>query len=329
MAVRREIHHRVGAHIGEHLVARGIDPFAEILERTGTLAQVDAPDVFAARAAGHVAGEVEPVTVGRHGRMAVARERVGRDLELHGRAPLGIAALRGVDFYARVRVGFATGAGEIHRRAVGRERYNPFLGFGVEFAFDRFGTFPFAAFVFRGHPYIALFHAVDFAALGAVDLLVGRGEIEAVERCVEIHRRVVRASRVEELGVFDDIAGRVGFVEAHAGADEAVRRRCVAGFHHQIVFVGFHGLGIFALGVEHLRQFEVCRRVGPLIAYRVLISRRGAGALAQQAVTFGHLVGHFAAQRTFLALGQLVIDFAVGLRCVVIFAALHLLVGDR
>ena len=191
MAVRGEIHHRVGAHIREHLVAGSVDPFAEVLERACAFAQVDAPDVFAARAAGHVGCEIEPVAVGRHSRMAVARECVGRDLELNGRAPLGIASLRGVDFDARVGVGLAAGAGEIHGRAVGRERYDAFLGLGVELAFDRFGTFPFAAFVFRCHPYIALFHAVDFAAFGAVDFFVGRGEVYAVERCVEIHRRVV------------------------------------------------------------------------------------------------------------------------------------------
>ena len=47
VAVGCEIHHRVGEHIWEHLVAGSVDGLAEVLEAARALAQVDAPDVLA------------------------------------------------------------------------------------------------------------------------------------------------------------------------------------------------------------------------------------------------------------------------------------------
>ena len=72
-----EIKYRVGAKRREHLVAGGIDPFAKIFERTRTLAQVDTPNIATAMAAGHIRCEIEPVAVGRHRRVGVARYGVG------------------------------------------------------------------------------------------------------------------------------------------------------------------------------------------------------------------------------------------------------------
>ncbi len=80
--------------------------------------------------------------------MRVARKSVGRYIEFHGSAPFGVGSLRGVYLDARVSVGFASGAAQIHCGAIGRKRRGAFVDLGVEFAFDRFGALPFALFVF-------------------------------------------------------------------------------------------------------------------------------------------------------------------------------------
>ncbi len=43
MAVRGEVQQTVGAHIGETLIARGVDEFAEIFKGAGAFFEIDAP----------------------------------------------------------------------------------------------------------------------------------------------------------------------------------------------------------------------------------------------------------------------------------------------
>ncbi len=93
MPVRRKIEYRVAAEGGEHFVAGGVYPLAEVLERAAALFEIYAPDVAAAVAAGHIGSKVEPLSVRRHCRMRVARKCIACNLEFHRRAPFGIGTL--------------------------------------------------------------------------------------------------------------------------------------------------------------------------------------------------------------------------------------------
>ena len=119
--------------------------------------------------------------------MSVAGEGVGGDFKFHGCAPLRLRPLRGVDFHTGMRVRFPPGTGQVHGGAVGRERHYALFMLGVKFAFDRFGSLPFAAFVFARPPDVALFHAGDFASVRAGHFLVCRCEVDGVVRLVEEH----------------------------------------------------------------------------------------------------------------------------------------------
>ena len=146
MTVGCEIKYRVGAKRREHLVAGGIDPFAKIFERTRTLAQVDTPNIATAMAAGHIRCEIEPVAVGRHRRVGVARYGVGCYLEFHRGAPFGIAALRGVDFDSGIELSSRRARPDTWSGRRGKCR-GAFVDLGIEFSLYRFGAFPFATFV--------------------------------------------------------------------------------------------------------------------------------------------------------------------------------------
>ncbi len=73
MAVGGKIQYRIGTHIREHLIAGSVYPLAKIFQRTDTLLEVDSPYIAATASAGHVAGKVQPVAVGRNSRMTIAR----------------------------------------------------------------------------------------------------------------------------------------------------------------------------------------------------------------------------------------------------------------
>ena len=77
MAVGGEVEVAVGSEGGEHLVAGGVDRFTEILQTADLIAMdLTAPDVESSQATGHVADEVEPLSVGRDGGMGETGEGV-------------------------------------------------------------------------------------------------------------------------------------------------------------------------------------------------------------------------------------------------------------
>ena len=95
----------------------------------------------------------------------------------------------------------------------------------------------------------------------------------------------------------------------------------------QILLVGLDGGSVFAVGVQGAGYAQLQRGVGVAVAQRVLIGRRGAGKLIELLVALAHAEGHAAAQGALLALGELVVNLAVGLRRVEIFATRQLFVG--
>ena len=63
----------VGTEGGEHLVTRGVDDRSQVFHGSQSVfAQSDAPDIQSAHSAGHIAYEIEPHSVWRHGWMGIA-----------------------------------------------------------------------------------------------------------------------------------------------------------------------------------------------------------------------------------------------------------------
>ena len=161
MSVTGEIQQAVGTHIGETLVALGIDLWAHILEGTVLVLEVDAPDVGAALASGHIAGEVEPLAIGADGGVGIVAERVGGNLKLLRRAPLGLAAGTGIDLDCCGPV-LPHCTRQVHHRAVRRECCSALVMLGVQATVHDFGTGPNSLLVLLGE--------IDITFLGAGDL---------------------------------------------------------------------------------------------------------------------------------------------------------------
>ncbi len=93
MAVAREIEVAVRPEGWEHLVACSVDGRSEIFHSSQIAAEdAHSPDVFSAFSTGHITREVEPVAVGREGRVGIAREGVACDFQLLGLSPCCIRA---------------------------------------------------------------------------------------------------------------------------------------------------------------------------------------------------------------------------------------------
>ena len=73
MPVRREVEVAVGSEGGKHLIALGIDGTPQVLHSPQSVtARTHTPQVQSANAAGHITHKVEPLPVGRNGRMGIA-----------------------------------------------------------------------------------------------------------------------------------------------------------------------------------------------------------------------------------------------------------------
>ena len=184
--------------------------------------------------------------------MPVARNRVGSDFIFHCRPPFGVGTLRGVDFHSGVGVGFAPCLGEIHGAPVGGERHDSFVKLGVQLTFNRFGALPFPFLVLAANPYVAFFHSGYLAFFCAGNFFVCRSEIEGVgSRRIKEHGGEICASRIEQLGVFHNIACRMPLLrQSETASGQSVfslLRRFRAGC--QEILVGFLRLGIFPLGL--------------------------------------------------------------------------------
>ncbi len=322
MAVGGKVEDAVGAHVGEALVAGGVDLVAQVLEGAALVLDVDAPQVEAALAARHVAGEVEPHAVGTHAGVAVARQGVGRDFEGCGGAPLGLAALRGVDAHACGGVGLANGLGQVHGRAVGGERGDALVKLGVELALGRLGTLPLALVVFLGEENVAVLGAGDLALDRAGGFLVARGEVELVGVHIEKHGAVVGTPRVEELGALHDVAAALlAPLGCHAARPQPLLGLPVARHQLEIGLVVFLGSGPQALHVLGLGQVEQRGAVGVLIAQGILKRAHGAAALVELAVAQAHLEGGLAAHGAVFLFLVLVVELAIQPGRVVVLAA--------
>lgn len=85
--------------------------------------------------------------------------------------------------------------------------------------------------------------------------------------------------------------------------------------------------GYFRFGVLHARYAQLQGGVGIAVARCVLICGCGTGELVELLAALAHAERHLAAQGSFLALGEFVVDLAIGLLSVEILSACHLLVG--
>ena len=192
MPVGREIEVAIGTESRELLVARCVDGFAHVLHaaETGTC-QAHAPDVESALASRHVGHEVEPLPVGRNGRMRIAGKRVAGKLHLLRLAPGSITPAgsdnRGIAWIGRV----GDTLGEIHLTLVGRETTGSLVVVRVQSAGHRFGLAPFPLVVFLRHEDIASLSARDAAQFVARRLVAGGSEIKLVILVAEEHRRIV------------------------------------------------------------------------------------------------------------------------------------------
>ena len=190
MTVAREVKQAVGAHIGETLVALGIDLRTQVLQGTVLVFEVDAPDVGATLPARHVAGKVEPVAVRADKGVTIVAQGVGRNLKLLRSVPFGLAARAGVDFHIGGPV-LAHGASKIHRRAVGRERGSTLVMLGIQAAFHHLGACPGALLVLLREVDVTLFGTRNLAAQLTRRFLIGRCEVEVLHVLVQIHGAVV------------------------------------------------------------------------------------------------------------------------------------------
>ena len=293
MAVAREIEHTVGAAVGEALVAGGVDLATEVLQRAHALLDVDAPQVQAAVATGHIAREVEPIAVGAHRGVAVGRERVGGDVELVGGAPLSLGARRGVNFNRRGAIGFANDLGEIHGGAIGAEGGHTLVPLGIELAFGRFGARPLALLVLFGEEDVAALGAGDFALGGAGGFLGRRGKENLVAVGAEELRAEVGSARVEHLVEFHVVARALLLPSrSHVAGANALLRHIVVRHIAQIALIVLLRLFPLAVHVLSLSQIEIDGAVLILIAQCVLERSLGTRTLIQSAVALAHLEGH-------------------------------------
>ena len=93
--VRREVKVAVWPECREHLVARRVDRFAQILHASKSVARKShSPNVVSSFSSRHVRCEVEPLSVGRYGRMGIARQCVACYLEGRSLAPCCVRAVR-------------------------------------------------------------------------------------------------------------------------------------------------------------------------------------------------------------------------------------------
>ena len=199
MSVAGEVEVAVGAEDGEHLVARCVDGESDVLHAAhAVVGERDAPDVEAALSAGHVAGEVEPTSVGRDGGMGEAGECVLADLQELGLAPGGVAAGAGVNLCVAGIVGVEGADGEVHRLSVGREAAGAFLVLAVEVTLGGFGLFPLAFVVLAGEEDVGALGARDAAYLVAFSVVAGGGEVEHVAVVAQECGREVAAPTGED-----------------------------------------------------------------------------------------------------------------------------------
>ena len=133
MTVGGEVQIAVRAESREHLVALGIHRTTDILHATQTSSgDTTAPDIQSALAPGHVGHEIEPLFIGRYGRVRITGEGVAGKLQGCSLTPCGITTLSGHD---RGKTGIGRirrTLREIHRTLVGREAAGPLIILGVE-----------------------------------------------------------------------------------------------------------------------------------------------------------------------------------------------------
>ena len=200
VAVAREVEVAVGAERREHLVARSVDGFAEVLHAAESRRRdACAPDVEAAHSARHVAREVEPLAVGRHCGVGIARQRVGSDLQFRGLAPCGVGSRRRDDLRVARICRVACALREIHRALVGRQRARSLVEVGVHAAGHRLGFRPVSLVVFRRHEDVGRLCARDAAQLASLRVVARGGEVELLPLVAGEHGRVVVAPRVEHV----------------------------------------------------------------------------------------------------------------------------------
>ena len=102
------------------------------------------------------------------------------------------------------------------------------------------------------------------------------------------------------------------------------------GFHlGDELFVGLLSRSVFPFGLQGLTHIEKGSGVGAAVAQRVAVGRGRAGRHAKLGIAESHLIGHGAALGALFALGQLVVDLAVGFLGLEVFATFELLVGNR
>ena len=135
MTVRGEIEIAIRTEGGEHLIAWGVDGFAQILHaHESSTSDARAPDVHSALATRHIANKIQPHAIRRNSWMSKGGEGVARDDDLLRFAPRSIAAT-GLHNLGIARIGTIVEAlGEVHLTTIGGNETGTLIIFGIETA---------------------------------------------------------------------------------------------------------------------------------------------------------------------------------------------------
>ena len=134
-----------------------------------------------------------------------------------------------------------------------------------------------------------------------------------VEVAVKELRAKVGTARIEELCIPHGVSGGIlAQLQRIAAAAHTVLGKAEFRLQGKKFLIVLYGLGIFPLGLLRLGHMENSHTVGVLIANGILVGSGSACAHVEPTVALSHLESHFSAQRPLLALGELVVDFAVG-----------------
>ena len=111
--------------------------------------------------------------------------------------------------------------------------------------------------VFAYKPYVALFHASDFASACSGHFFVCRSEIQLVG-AIEC-RSVVCAAGIEIFGIVYFISCTAFLFETHAGAYQSVGREFVVRLPRKIFFKSLDGQIVLGIGRQTLAHPEIER----------------------------------------------------------------------
>ena len=318
-SVTRKVEFPAGSEGREAFVARRIDVRPQVLQSAEAMAasRFYAPEVEPTLTAWQVGSEIKPLPVGRQCRMGIARQRVGRQLQLRGLSPFGIRAA-GLPYLGHARILRICAADrEIHGLAVGRQHTGTFVKVGIQLALDRFGSLPLSALILFAYKDVAVLRGGNKTDVSR-SLRSCRREVKQATRIVHPCRAVVGPRAGEPRGGFDLIGRSLAQqpLRQPAVVESLLHRTAV---RHRVGEGQQQLLGCLRVALLHQRtsQFERSCAVSGMVAQRIAIRAYGPCRMTVMRIGAGHLQRNASAQCLLLGrclgVGALVLPCRLGI----------------